>query len=186
MTRRKRPKSPGAANSAEIEEMIRVDHAGEYGAMRIYEGQLAVLKRRPRANADVRAILHMAEQERSHLATFEKLIHEREVRPTALAPVWHVAGFALGAATAMLGEKAAMACTAAVEDAIDAHYADQAGRLSARDPELKRTILKCREEELAHRDEALARGAEQAPAYPLLSRAIKLGCRVAIKLSEKI
>ena len=184
--RRKRPQSPGAENGAEIEEMIRVDHAGEYGAMRIYEGQLAVLKRKPRAGSDVRAIEHMAEQERAHFAIFERLIHEREVRPTALTPVWHVAGFALGAAAAMLGEKAAMACTAAVEEAIDAHYAGQAERLGARDPELKQTIEKCREEELAHRDEALARGAEEAPGYPLLSGAIKLGCRIAIKLSEKI
>ena len=184
--RRRRPKSPGAENGAEIEEMIRVDHAGEYGAMRIYEGQLAVLKRRRGAGASVAAIRHMAAQEKNHFAVFERLIHEREVRPTALAPVWHAAGFALGAATALLGEKAAMACTAAVEEAIDAHYAGQAERLQKRDPELKHTIEKCREEELAHRDEALARGAEEAPAYPLLSGAIKLGCRLAIKLSEKI
>ena len=184
--RRKRPKSPGAGNSAEIEEMIRVDHAGEYGALRIYEGQLAVLERKPRSSGSVGAIRHMAEQERDHFAIFERLIHERQVRPTALTPVWHAAGFALGAATALLGEKAAMACTAAVEETIDAHYAGQAERLGARDPALKRTIEKCREEELAHRDEALARGAEQAPAYPLLSGAIKIGCRLAIKLSEKI
>lgn len=186
MTRRKRPASPGMSERAESAEMIRVDHAGEYGAMRIYEGQLAVLKRRKRAAADVKAISHMAEQERAHFAVFERLIHEREVRPTALAPIWHVGGFALGAATALIGEKAAMACTAAVEEAIDAHYAGQAVRLGSRDPELKHMIEKCREEELAHRDEALARGAEQAFAYPLLSGAIKLGCRIAIRLSEKI
>ncbi len=186
MTRRKRPASPGIIAGAESEEMIRVDHAGEYGAMRIYEGQLAVLKRRPRAAADVKAIRHMAEQERAHFAVFEDLINERQVRPTALAPLWHVGGFALGAATALLGEKAAMACTAAVEETIDAHYGAQAERLGSRDPALKRTIEKCREEELAHRDEALARGAESAPGYPLLSRAIKLGCRIAIRLSEKI
>jgi len=185
-TRRKRPQSPGAENNAEIAEMIRVDHAGEYGALRIYEGQLAVLKRRPHASGDVSAIRHMAQQERDHFAIFERLIHERQVRPTALAPVWHAAGFALGAATALLGAKAAMACTAAVEETIEAHYAGQAERLGARDPALKKTIEKCREEELAHRDEALARGAEQAPAYPLLSGAIKIGCRIAIKLSEKI
>lgn len=186
MTRRKRPANPGVRARAEMEEMIRVDHAGEYGAMRIYEGQLAVLQRRPRAAEDVKAIRHMAEQERAHFAVFEQLINDRRVRPTALAPFWHVGGFALGAATALLGEKAAMACTAAVEETIDAHYVGQAERLGGRDPELKRTIEKCREEELAHRDEALSRGAEQAPGYPWLSRAIKLGCRVAIRLSEKI
>ena len=186
MTRRRRPASPGTSAADETAEMIRVDHAGEYGAMRIYQGQLAVLKRRPHARADVEAIEHMAAQERGHLAIFERLVHERAIRPTALSPLWHVGGFALGAATALLGGKAAMACTAAVEETIDAHYAGQAERLGARDPELKETIEKCREEELAHRDEALARGAKQAPAYPLLSGAIKLGCKVAIKLSEKL
>jgi ubiquinone biosynthesis monooxygenase Coq7 len=186
MKRRKRPASPGISAEADTAAMIRVDHAGEYGAMRIYEGQLAVLKRRSRAAADVKAISHMAEQERAHFAVFDRLIHEREVRPTVLAPLWHVGGYALGAATALLGEKAAMACTAAVEETIDAHYADQAERLGKRDPVLKKTIEHCREEELAHRDEAIARGAEQAPAYALLSGAIKLGCRIAIRLSEKI
>ncbi|MGQ0740789.1 MAG: demethoxyubiquinone hydroxylase family protein [Alphaproteobacteria bacterium] len=184
--RRKRPRHPGARGDSDILEMIRVDHAGEYGAMRIYEGQLAVLERRARRASAVAAIRHMAAEERAHLEKFERLINERGVRPTALVPVWHAAGFALGAATALMGEKAAMACTAAVEEAIDAHYADQAQRLGTRDPGLRKTIEKCREEELAHRDEALARGAEEAPAYGVLSRAIKLGCRVAIRLSEKI
>lgn len=184
--RRPRPMSPGMSTSAEVDEMIRVDHAGEYGAMRIYEGQLAVLERKPRARQSVAAIRRMAEQERRHFAIFERLVNERHVRPTALTPLWHVAGFALGATTAALGEKAAMACTAAVEETIDAHYAGQAGRLGKRDARLKRTIEKCRAEELKHREEALARGAEDAPAYPLLSGAIKLGCRIAIKLSEKI
>jgi len=162
--------------------MIRVDHAGEYGAVRIYEGQLAVLK--GRASADT--IRHMAEQEQHHLKTFDRLVNERRVRPTALEPVWRIAGFALGAATAALGEKAAFACTAAVEEVIDEHYASQIQALKDRDPALTSTVQDFRVEEVAHRDTALAQGAEQAPGYKLLSEAIKTGCRIAIKLSEKI
>jgi 3-demethoxyubiquinol 3-hydroxylase len=184
MTRKARPALPGTPASPEIEAMIRVDHAGEYGAVRIYEGQLAVLGGRKSEAAD--AIRHMAEQEQRHLQTFDKMVNERRVRPTALEPVWRVAGFALGAATALMGEKAAMACTAAVEEVIDQHYAAQVEKLGTRDPALKATVEDFRAEEIAHRDAALALGAEQAPAYPLLSAAIKAGCRVAIALSEKI
>jgi ubiquinone biosynthesis monooxygenase Coq7 len=164
--------------------MIRVDHAGEYGAVRIYEGQLAVLGRR--SATSVETIRHMAEQEQRHLKAFDDLVNQRRVRPTALAPVWQVAGFALGAATAMIGEKAAFACTAAVEEAIDAHYASQIAALGERDPALKKTVEEFRADEAAHRQTALDHGAEQAPGYRLLSEAIKAGCRVAIKLSEKI
>ncbi len=183
MTRKKRPAMPGTPGGADTESMIRVDHAGEYGAVRIYEGQLAVLGHRN--SETVVAIRKMAEQEQQHLKTFDALINERRVRPTALEPVWRVAGFALGAATALMGEKAAMACTAAVEEAIDEHYAGQIEALD-HDPNLKKTVADFREEEIAHRDEAIAHGAEQAPAYRLLSETIKAGCRVAIKLSEKI
>jgi 3-demethoxyubiquinol 3-hydroxylase len=164
--------------------MIRVDHAGEYGAVRIYEGQLAVLGRRGGAAAE--SIRHMAEQEQRHLETFDRLVNARRVRPTALEPVWRVAGFALGAATALLGEKAAFACTAAVEEVIDEHYASQVERLGDSDPELKATVADFRADEIAHRAEALARGAEQAPAYRLLSEGIKAGCRLAIALSTRI
>jgi ubiquinone biosynthesis monooxygenase Coq7 len=163
--------------------MIRVDHAGEYGAVRIYEGQLAVLGHRD--SETVAAIRQMAAQEQRHLKAFDALVNERRVRPTALEPVWRVAGFALGAATALKGEKAAMACTAAVEEAIDEHYAAQVKVLDD-DPSLRQTVEEFRQEEVAHRDEAIAHGAEQAPGYKLLSAAIKAGCRVAIKLSEKI
>jgi ubiquinone biosynthesis monooxygenase Coq7 len=163
--------------------MIRVDHAGEYGAVRIYEGQLAVLGHRD--SETVAAIRQMAAQEQRHLKAFDALVNERRVRPTALEPVWRVAGFALGAATALMGEKAAMACTAAVEEAIDEHYAAQVKVLDD-DPSLRQTVEEFRQEEVAHRDEAIAHGAEQAPGYKLLSAAIKAGCRVAIKLSEKI
>jgi ubiquinone biosynthesis monooxygenase Coq7 len=164
--------------------MIRVDHAGEYGAVRIYEGQLAVLRRR--GSAKVETIQHMADQEQRHLKAFDRLVNERRVRPTALEPVWRVAGFALGAATAALGEKAAFACTAAVEEVIDEHYASQITALEGKDEALKATVEDFRADEAAHRDEALKQGAEQAPGYRLLSETIKAGCRLAIKLSERI
>ena len=183
--RAKRPARPGVKAAADIESMIRVDHAGEYGAVRIYEGQLAVLDARPASKAAAATIRKMAAQEQHHLDTFDRLVNERRVRPTALEPVWRIAGFALGAATALLGEKAAMACTAAVEDVIDEHYARQIERLGG-DAALKRTVEEFRAEEIAHRDEALAQGAEEAPGYRLLSEGIKAGCRLAIKLSERI
>jgi ubiquinone biosynthesis monooxygenase Coq7 len=178
---------PGArSETARREAMVRVDHAGEFGAVRIYEGQLAVLRGRPGMDQTVAEIEHMAAQEDVHLETFDRMVVERGVRPTALAPVWHATGFALGAATALLGPKAAMACTAAVETEIDNHYASQLKELEGKDPELTGFVEKFREEEIEHRDHALASGAEDAPAYPLLSRAIRFGCRAAIRLSEKI
>jgi len=185
MSRKPKPASPGRV-AADIDAMIRVDHAGEYGAVRIYEGQLAVLGRRKDAAGAVEKIRHMAAQEQGHLKAFDTLINERKVRPTALEPVWRVAGFALGAATALMGEKAAFACTAAVEEAIDEHYAAQIDALGNDDPVLKDTITEFRADEAAHRQTALDNGAEQAPGYRLLSETIKAGCRVAIKLSEKI
>src|SRR5580692_10251794 len=178
--RKSKPKAPGAA--LDTEAMIRVDHAGEYGAVRIYEGQLAVLGKH--ASGDV--IRHMAEQEQRHLKTFDKLVNERRVRPTALGPVWQVAGFALGAATALMGEKAAFACTAAVEEAIDEHYAAQIEALQDKDEGLKSMVTEFRADEAQHRNTALEHGAEQAPGYKLLSETIKAGCRIAIKLSERI
>ncbi|HJW41889.1 MAG TPA: demethoxyubiquinone hydroxylase family protein [Rhizomicrobium sp.] len=184
MSRKPRPAFPGTHTSDEVAAMIRVDHAGEYGAVRIYEGQMAVLGARKSDTAE--AIRHMAEQEQRHLKAFDALVNARRVRPTALEPVWRAAGFALGAATALMGEKAAMACTAAVEEVIDDHYAAQVAKLGDTDPELKATVEEFRADEIAHRDAAIAHGAEQAPGYRLLSEAIKAGCRIAIKLSEKI
>jgi ubiquinone biosynthesis monooxygenase Coq7 len=183
-----RPVLPGTQKPqpAEIDAMIRVDHAGEFGALRIYEGQLAVLGRDPRAEENVRAIRRMAAQEQKHFDAFDRMVKDRAVRPTALEPVWRAAGFALGAATALMGEKAAMACTVAVEDVIDEHYARQIERLGANEPELKTAIAKFHAEECAHRDEALERGARDAPGYALLSGAIRLSCRVAIALSERL
>jgi 3-demethoxyubiquinol 3-hydroxylase len=166
----------------QVERILRVDHAGEYGAVRIYAGQLAVL--RPGTTAEL--VRQMQEQERRHLETFARLVAERRVRPTALLPLWHLAGFALGAATAALGARAAMACTAAVEAAIDAHYAAQAARLDAEETGLREVIEAARRDELEHRAVALAHEAEQAPGYRLLAAAIKVGCRAAIALSERI
>jgi 3-demethoxyubiquinol 3-hydroxylase len=165
-----------------IERMIRVDHAGEYGATRIYAGQLAVLGRSGKAEV----LRHMRSQEEQHLRSFNDLIADRRVRPTALLPLWHVAGFALGAVTAALGEKTAMACTVAIEEAIDAHYAAQLETMDESELELRRTVEKFRSEELQHRGIALEHGAERAPAYRPLSRVIKAGCRAAIAISERV
>lgn len=180
-----RPAAPGISRRADTEEMIRVDHAGEYGARRIYQGQIAVLEALSGDPKVLASIRRMADQEQRHLERFDQLLNERRVRPTALSPVWDVAGFALGAATALLGPRAAMACTAAVEEVIDQHYARQLARLDD-DPELKSAVAKFRDDEIAHRDEALAHGAEQAPGYRLLSEGIKASCRLAIRLSEKV
>ena len=165
-----------------VDRVLRVDQAGELGAVRIYQGQMAVLGR-GRAGP---LLARMAEQERQHKQTFDALIAERRVRPTVLSPLWHVAGFALGAATALLGERAAMACTVAVEEAIDQHYAGQSEQLGDDEADLRATIDRFRADELEHRDIGLAHGAELAPAYPLLSAAIKTGCKLAIWLSERI
>lgn len=165
-----------------VERMIRVDHAGEYGAVRIYAGQLAVLGRRP----DAELVREMADQEARHLRTFETLLVERRVRPTLLSPLWHVAGFALGAATALMGPRAAMACTEAVEDVIDEHYAGQAAQLGEDEAELKSTIESFRADEIAHRDLSVTHGAREAFAYAPLSAAIKAGSRLAIWLSTRL
>ncbi|MEL7445768.1 MAG: demethoxyubiquinone hydroxylase family protein [Pseudomonadota bacterium] len=169
----------------EMHRMIRVDQAGEFGATRIYEGQLAVMGDRGPHSQE---IAHMAEQEEVHRAKFDALMAERGVRPTALQPFWSAAGYALGAGTALLGPEAAMACTAAVEEEIDKHYSDQLDRLMEdnADPELASMIEEFREDEREHRDAALEMGAEKAPAYPFLSGAIRLGCRIAIKVSERV
>jgi len=174
---------PGDPTAREVvERTIRVDHAGEYGAKRIYEGQLAVLGRSKYGPV----IEHMKAQEQVHLDTFSRLIGERRVRPTALLPFWHVAGFALGAATALLGHRGAMACTVAVEEAIDEHYRAQEDILGDDESALRADIARFRAEELEHRDTGLEHEAEQAPAYRLLSAAIKTGCKIAIKISERV
>jgi ubiquinone biosynthesis monooxygenase Coq7 len=171
------------SHDALIDRIIRVDHAGEYGAKRIYAGQLAVLKNSPSAPV----IQHMADQEEPHFNYFEKAMVARKVRPTALHPIWHVAGFALGAGTALLGEKAAMACTVAVESVIDEHYQKQEAELAGTDEkDLLTHIQQFRAEEQEHHNTGLEHGAEEAPAYELLSEVIKAGTRAAIWLSERV
>ena len=163
--------------------MLRVDQAGEYGATRIYAGQLAVLRRNC---PESKLIARMAAQEERHLKRFNFLVADRRVRPTALQPFWSVAGFALGAATALLSEKAALACTDAVETEIDRHYASQLADLGEDDPELSADIAEFQADEVEHRDAARDAGASQALGYPLLTAAIRAGCRVAIGLSKRI
>ena len=167
--------------AAEIARILRVDHAGEYGATRIYQGQLDVLGRGRAAGV----IRQMAETEKRHLARFETLLRDRRVRPTLLHPLWSVAGYALGAATALLGERAAMACTVAVEEVIDEHYRAQAERIGEEDPALRETILSFRDDEIAHRDMAVAQGAEDTAGYDLISCVVKTGSRIAIWLSTR-
>lgn len=174
-----RPVADAKARAA----MLRVDQAGEYGATRIYAGQLSVMGDRVAAT---RMIARMAAQEERHRAHFDAMMTRRGVRPTLLQPLWNRAGHALGAVTALIGPEAAMACTAAIETEIDRHYEQQLEELGDSDPELSAAIAEFRAEEVEHRDTALAAGAERAPAYPLLSAAIRLGCRVAIGLSKRV
>ena len=175
---------PGDLSKEElIARIIRVDQAGEYGAKRIYEGQLSVLS----GTKDEPVLQHMADQEQEHIETFQQLIVSNRVRPTALLPVWNVAGYALGAATAMMGEKAAMACTVAVEEVIEEHYSRQAAQLaSEEEPEILEIIERFRKDEAEHKETALLEGAENAPGYPFLASAVKSCSRVAIWLSERI
>lgn len=173
------PLGPGVPPAKDrIARMLRVNLAGEYGAQHIYEGQLAALKHHPCAPL----LEHMKAQETAHLESFERWVVERRVRPTLLQPLWHVAGYALGLGTGFLGEKAAMACTAAVEEVIDQHYEGQLRELGDQDPELRDLIIACQQDEQDHRDIAL----EHGPAYPILSSAIKAASRLAIWLSERV
>jgi ubiquinone biosynthesis monooxygenase Coq7 len=168
---------------ADAESMIRVDQAGEYGAVRIYCGQEAVFGQRHPA---ARTIARMHSQEERHLRRFDEMMADRGVRPTLLQPIWHLAGYGLGAFTALLGPSAAMACTAAIETEIDRHYGEQLAALGDEDPDLAGTVEQFRAEEIEHRDTAIAAGAEDAFAYPILSSLIRAGCRVAIGLSKRI
>ncbi|WP_411287223.1 demethoxyubiquinone hydroxylase family protein [Phenylobacterium sp.] len=187
MTEKPIPPRPGrGATAARLAEILRVDHAGELGAVSIYRGQRAVFGDAP-GNARIAGQLaEMEAHEAVHLARFDRLLTERQVRPTALTPLWRLAGFALGAGTALMGDKAAHACTEAVETVIEEHYAGQVAELAEREPELAAELARFREEELAHRDLAREEGARDAPAYGLLSAVIRTGCRAAIKISEKL
>ena len=181
------PPRPGrGAAHARREEMLRVDHAGELAAVSIYRAQRAVFARAPQ-NARIKGQLEqMAAHEAEHLAAFNERLTAERVRPTLLAPLWRAAAFTLGAATALMGEAAAHACTEAVEDVIEQHYAEQIEELGGREPELAAALARFRADELAHRDLAVEEGARDAPGYPLLTAVIRAGCRAAIKVSEKI
>ncbi|XP_071964015.1 5-demethoxyubiquinone hydroxylase, mitochondrial-like [Antedon mediterranea] len=178
--------SAGLTTDQLISRIIRVDHAGELGADRIYAGQMAVL-----GNTDVGPVIkEMWDQEKEHLETFEKLMPEYRVRPTALLPFWNVAAFSLGAGSALLGKEGAMACTVAVESVIGEHYNDQIRQLLEDDPEKHEELLKIlkkfRDDEQHHHDTGLEHDAEKAPLYLGLTEAIKAGCRVAVWVAERV
>lgn len=181
------PPRPGlSAGRARLAEMLRVDHAGELAAVHIYRGQRAVLNTAAGKDRIAFQLQEMEAHEQAHLRRFDQILNERQVRPTLMAPLWRLAGFALGASTALMGEKAAHACTEAVETVIEDHYARQIAELDAREPTLSAELSQFRDDELAHRDQALAEGAKTAPGYPLLSAVIRAGCKTAIAISEKI
>ena len=166
-----------------LDEIIRVDHAGEYGATKIYDGQIAIFGKDSKIG---KTIQHMADQEKEHIDKFNELIIENRVRPTALLPLWNIAGFALGAGTALMGEKAAMTCTVAVEKVIGEHYKEQQGLLEDDQRELKKTIAKFEKDELEHHDIGIEHDAESAPGYKIMTKVIEIGCKTAIAISKKI
>jgi len=176
-------KIQATTNKATLDEIIRVDHAGEYGATKIYDGQIAVFGKNSKIG---KTIQHMADQEQEHIEKFNDLIIENRVRPTALLPLWNVAGFALGAGTALMGEKAAMACTVAVEKVIGGHYRDQQKLLEDDQRELKKTIAKFEKDELEHHDIGIEHDAENAPGYKIMTKIIEISCKTAIAISKKI
>ena len=187
MTAKPIPMRPGlGAPASRLAEILRVDHAGELGAVHIYRGQRAVLGAARGHERTAAQLAEMEGHEAVHLARFDRLLTDHGVRPTLMTPIWRVAAFALGAGTALLGDKAAHACTEAVESVIEGHYAGQIAELEDRDPELAAELSKFRDEELAHRDLAIEEGAREAPGYSLLSAVIQAGCKAAIKISEKI
>ena len=167
-------------------EILRVDHAGEYAAVQIYRAQRAVFEGRAGRERIAADMGDMQAQEAVHLARFDALLNAERVRPTIMTPVWRLAALALGTGTALMGEKAAHACTEAVESVIGEHYADQIAELKDRDPALAAELSVFRDEELAHHDHAVSHGSRDAPGYELLSTVIRAGCRAAIKISERI
>lgn len=187
-----RPASPGPKSKRptppRIAEMLRVDHAGEYAAVAIYRGQQDVFKRNAKTTKIAAQLGEMEAEEQKHLTAFDDMLNERGVRPTALAPLWNAAAYGLGVTTALMGEKAAHACTEAVETVIEQHYAEQIEALEGDElhAELRDTFTEFREDELHHRDVAVEEGAKEAPGYGILSSVIQAGCRLAIKVSEKV
>ena len=169
-----------------IEEFIRVDHAGERGAVKIYEGQLLALNTLVKDEKLKRVIEKMKVHEMEHSEFFEKEIIKRNIKPTKLLPLWDLLGVSLGFGSTLLGKKAAMLCTASVEEVIDKHYQDQINQLDNNEKELKKNIIKFREDELHHKDIAYEKGATKKGCYSILDTIIKTGSRIAINISEKI
>ena len=183
---RQMPARPGrGASAARLAEILRVDHAGELAAVHIYRGQQAVFAASRKSELG-ETFSGLRQQEAEHLAAFDALLAERGVRPSLFTPLWRVAAFALGAGTALLGEKAAHACTEAVEQVIEEHYAHQIEELSGREPELAERLSQFRDDELAHQVQAVEEGAREAPGYGPLSAVIRAGCKAAIRTAEKI
>ncbi len=184
MPTKKKNKSINSQDKKLIQEIIRVDHAGEHGATQIYRGQLAIFKENTKFGKEIK---EMADQEEIHKSTFDEYIVKENVKPTALFPFWNLAGYALGLGTALLGKKAAMACTVAVEEVIGQHYDEQAKELSQRKikPDLLKTVKKFREDELEHHDTGVEHQAEMTTGYILLSKTIKQLCYAAIKITKK-
>ena len=174
------------SSKKKIEEFIRVDHAGERGAIKIYEGQLLALNTVVKDDAMKKTIEEMREHEREHADYFEKEIKKRGIRPTKFLPLWDLLGVSLGFGSTILGKKAAMLCTASVEEVIDEHYQNQIDQIESDEKELKKKIIKFREDELHHKDIAYEKGATKKGLYSIMDKIIKTGSKVAINISEKI
>ena len=173
-------------NSKTLEEIIRVDHAGERGAIKIYEGQLLALKTIKQDENLKNIIEEMKEHEKEHLEYFEKEIQKRKIKPTYMLPLWDVMGVALGFGTALLGKKAAMLCTASVEEVIESHYEDQLKKIGNDEKDLKEKIEKFKLDEIAHKNMAYKSGATNEGFYSIMDKVIRTGSRIAITISEKI
>ena len=174
------------SNKKKIEEFIRVDHAGERGAIKIYEGQLLALNTFVKDDELKKTIEEMKEHEREHANYFEQEIRRRRIKPTKFLPLWDLLGVGLGFGSTLLGKKAAMLCTASVEEVIDEHYQNQINQIQSDEKELKEKIIKFREDELHHKDIAYENGASKAGVYSILDKVIKTGSRIAITICEKI
>ena len=173
-------------NKKTLEEIIRVDHAGERGAIKIYEGQLLALKTIKQDESLLNTIEEMKEQEKEHLEYFEKEIRKRKIKPTSLLPLWDIMGVALGFGSALLGKKATMLCTASVEEVIDGHYNNQLKKLGNDEKDLKKKIEKFKEDEVNHKNMAYESGATNKGVYSIMDKVIKTGSKIAITISEKI
>ena len=173
-------------NKKTLEEIIRVDHAGERGAIKIYEGQLLALKTIKKDENLLNIIEEMKEQEKEHLEYFEKEILKRKIKPTSLLPLWDIMGVALGFGSALLGKKATMLCTASVEEVIDGHYNNQLKKLGNDEKDLKKKIEKFKEDEVNHKNIAYESGATNKGVYSIMDKVIKTGSKIAITISEKI